>query len=440
MNVTETVLMQLLAEVTSTTATPEMKVEIHPVTYTLVALRSFSGRTHLGFARTFSSFFHTPVFPEILLLALIIISLVGILGNIAVIIVVFKNSSLRTITYLYLSNLAVADMILCLTLPLFAGMYYNNMDWKYGQFMCKFSRFITKQNLYASVGLLSGLSIDRALAVVLAKARGRTIGSNLGNTHQSLFSFLFANTSVMLSIFSIWTLSILFALPELIYSETGIANSVTLCVFSLPADSQEQFNLRMGIYEIFVLLFSFLIPVLVLTVCYSLIIATVKSRMIGNTDNKKRAILLAARVVVVFFICNLPLQCLKLYSILYGRFKLFTSDMSEHEKSVFHNLYTCSMIFAYSNSAINPFIYGFGNTATKKAFFELLGFNFVPRAKQVKRDYQEVEQKRQRYAQSSMTSSSLKNGRFGSGKKSNEDIYSRNGNLVGVVLGILTVV
>lgn len=334
---------------------------------------------------------------------LLITSIIGIIGNFSTILVIFKSSNLRTVTYVYLANLALADLILSLAMPLWAGMYYNNMFWPgiflklekstglpIGSVTCKTARFLTKQNMFASVGILTGLSIDRALAVVSPSAKaGRSRSVNMksslyGAAHgrNNFFKYFISNNYVLMSMLIIWVISIFFALPELFWStihtveinpEENIFKGY--CTFAIPAENKEDYAFRMGIYETFMLLVSFLIPIAVLTVCYSLIIVTVNSRMIGKSDKKRRAIVLAARVVIIFFLCYAPQQGLKAYSIIYGWFKLLNYEMTPWEKKIYHNLYTPAVILVFMNSAINPFIYGFGVDEFKKSFYRVFSMN-----------------------------------------------------------------
>ncbi|UYV75772.1 PRLHR [Cordylochernes scorpioides] len=54
----------------------------------------------------------------------IVIFLLGISGNVLVCYVVFRNSSMHTVTNLFISNLALSDILLCMFAVPFTPMYY----------------------------------------------------------------------------------------------------------------------------------------------------------------------------------------------------------------------------------------------------------------------------------------------------------------------------
>lgn len=84
--------------------------------------------------------------PLVLLLSKLIafgsIMFLTIIGNGIVIIIIMVNKHMRTTTYFYLLNLAVADITIAVFnewLWLFQNLTNN---WIFGAFMCKFSSFI----------------------------------------------------------------------------------------------------------------------------------------------------------------------------------------------------------------------------------------------------------------------------------------------------------
>lgn len=295
--------------------------------------------------------------------ALSLITIVGLLGNGIVILVVFLNKNLQTITNVYLLNLAIADFLLVAQLPIWAVTYRNSFSWKFSNTTCKFSRCILKQNLFASVGLLTALSVDRALAVAFAKSRARHITHGGGGSTRSrrFKRFTFPITcdlnSINVTIVLVWIASFVLALPEVIFSENYFIRNQTYCLFKLPIDDEESYFKFMGLYQLWIVLATFFFPVIILIICYSLIISTVKQKLIGNTDKKRRAIKLAVTVVVAFFLCFLPNNVIAIHSVLFQWFKVgHISD--EHVKFV-HNLKSFAVCLAFFNSALNPLIYAF---------------------------------------------------------------------------------
>ena len=94
----------------------------------------------------------------------LIISAIGIVGNVLVILVLRKVAQ-KSITDTLVQNLAVADLMFTLFLPFWAVEKYEEGIWRFGSFMCQFISFIFLLNLYASVYFLTALSVDRYYSV-----------------------------------------------------------------------------------------------------------------------------------------------------------------------------------------------------------------------------------------------------------------------------------
>lgn len=76
-----------------------------------------------------------------------LIFLVGIPGNTLVVYVVSKNGAMKTVTNLYLVNLAIADLLfltLCIT---FTGSAYV-MSWPFGNAICEYLYILTLYSVY----------------------------------------------------------------------------------------------------------------------------------------------------------------------------------------------------------------------------------------------------------------------------------------------------
>ena len=73
------------------------------------------------------------------------IFLTGVLGNMAVCLVIVKHRSMHTATNYYLFSLAVADLvILVLGLPNELAIYWQQYPWVLGEFTCKARSLISE--------------------------------------------------------------------------------------------------------------------------------------------------------------------------------------------------------------------------------------------------------------------------------------------------------
>lgn len=69
----------------------------------------------------------------------------------------------QSVSNVYILNLAAADLLFLLTLPLFCYMTWAR-HWTFGELTCKLALSVRETNKYASVLILVALSVDRCLA------------------------------------------------------------------------------------------------------------------------------------------------------------------------------------------------------------------------------------------------------------------------------------
>lgn len=94
-----------------------------------------------------------------------VICAVGLTGNAAVIYVILKAPKMKTVTNIFILNLAIADELFTLVLPINIDDYLL-LQQPFGEFMCKLIISIDKYNTFSSIYFLAVLSIDCYLIVV----------------------------------------------------------------------------------------------------------------------------------------------------------------------------------------------------------------------------------------------------------------------------------
>uniref|UniRef100_H2YAS5 G-protein coupled receptors family 1 profile domain-containing protein n=1 Tax=Ciona savignyi TaxID=51511 RepID=H2YAS5_CIOSA len=115
---------------------------------------------------------------------------------------------------------------------------------------------------------------------------------------------------------------------------------------------------------------GFVVPMIVISVCYAKIVITVKKKVIGKRVRKDRVAKLAALVVLAFFFCWLPMQIMKLFSALGGWWKL---RVFEFDEDLYNTVYPFMVALAYSNSCINPVVYAFTTTNFQENIKDICG-------------------------------------------------------------------
>ena len=94
--------------------------------------------------------------------------IIGVLGNVTVIIHTIFSNKEKTATSYLVGNLALADLLVCLTYPIWMIEYFQIMlNIKNDQdLFCKFSRATPWAFMFASVATLLAITVDRYLYIV----------------------------------------------------------------------------------------------------------------------------------------------------------------------------------------------------------------------------------------------------------------------------------
>ncbi|XP_072299969.1 growth hormone secretagogue receptor type 1-like [Eucyclogobius newberryi] len=91
--------------------------------------------------------------------------LLGLVGNFLTILVVWLRPHMRTSTYLYLSSMAVSDLLILLLLPLDLYKLWRPRPWPLGDLVCKLTMFLSECCTFCTILHITFLSLERYLAV-----------------------------------------------------------------------------------------------------------------------------------------------------------------------------------------------------------------------------------------------------------------------------------
>ncbi|XP_006121817.3 C-C chemokine receptor type 4 isoform X2 [Pelodiscus sinensis] len=210
-----------------------------------------------------------------------LVFLLGLAGNSLVILVLFKYKRLKSMTDVYLLNLAISDLLFVFSLPFWS--YYAADQWVFGDGLCKIISWIYLVGFYSGIFFIMLMSIDRYVAIVHAvlALTARTV------TYGSITSLI------------VWVVAILASVPELIFSQSSQENNYTICKSEYPANS---INWRF-LSSLLVNILGLLIPSGVMTFCYSMIIKTL---LYCRSEKKNKAVKMIFAVMIVFFVFWTP--------------------------------------------------------------------------------------------------------------------------------------
>ncbi|XP_076128769.1 C-C chemokine receptor type 6-like [Alosa pseudoharengus] len=292
-----------------------------------------------------------------------IIAVLGLLGNLLVIVTYAFYKKTKSMTDVYLLNVAVADGFFMVVLPFI--IYNEQHDWVMGDGACKVLRGAYSLNLHSGVLLLACISGDRYLAIV----------------HTSSSRYLRSRTLVYSHAicFTAWVMALLLSLPTFMYSTTHQPSDVTFMLDAIPDtatdpvhtrqcmlyfDSNETADLMKVLIPGLQMTIGFLLPLMVMTSCYTCIILTLlKSR----NFQRHKAVRVVLTVVLVFVFCHLPYNLTRLvHTITLGEERECTTEIS------FMVGLSITETVAYLPCCLNPFLYAFSGVGFHNHFQKVL--------------------------------------------------------------------
>ncbi|XP_048033978.1 chemokine XC receptor 1-like [Megalobrama amblycephala] len=254
-----------------------------------------------------------------------IVVLLSCIGNILVLVILALYESLKSLTNVFILNVALSDLLFTFGLPFWASYYI--WGWTFGDGGCKAVKFLFYVGFYSSVLFLTLMTVQRYMAVVhplsdWEKCRGFSVAPII-----------------------IWILSGAVSLLGSLYSKVIPHFNSTYCEY----DSVE---MKSGI-TYFQNAFFF-IAFLIMGYCYGRMLRTItKSR----TNKRHKTVRLIFCIALVFFIGWAPYNIVMfLKSLTDQNIKPFT------DCTVSINLdyayYACRML-AFSHCCLNPVFYVF---------------------------------------------------------------------------------
>ncbi|XP_052469072.1 delta-type opioid receptor-like [Carassius gibelio] len=292
----------------------------------------------------------TPVIVAIIITALYsIVCVMGLVGNVLVMYVIIRYTKMKTATNIYIFNLALADALATSTLP-FQSVNYLMGTWPFGDVLCKIVMSIDYYNMFTSIFTLTTMSVDRYIAVCHpVKA----------------LDFRTPWNAKIVNVCN-WILSSAIGLPVMVMASTTIeyhssSFGIIDCTLLFPHPSWYWENLL----KICVFIFAFIMPVLIITICYGLMILRLKSvRMLSGSKEKDRNLRRITRmvlvVVAVFIICWTPIHIFVIIKALVNIPSSLLQTVTWH----------FCIALGYTNSCLNPVLYAFLDENFKRCFRE----------------------------------------------------------------------
>ena len=300
----------------------------------------------------------------------------GLLGNSLVILVLVACKKLRSVTDVYLLNLALSDLLFVFSFPF--QTHYQLDQWVFGTIMCKVVSGFYYIGFFSSMFFITLMSMDRYLAVVHAvyalKVRTISMGTALSLV--------------------VWLTALVATSPLLVFYQVASENGVLQCY-----SYYNQQTLKWKIFIHFeVNILGLLIPFSILMFCYIRILHQLKN---CQNHNKTKAIKLVLIVVVASLLFWVPFNTVLFLTSLHDMHVLDGCVMSQQLTHATHVTETSS----FTHCCVNPIIYAFMGEKFKKHLSELFrkscSHTFIYIGRQVSREVLEKSSSNQHSTRSS---------------------------------------
>ncbi|KAE8598755.1 hypothetical protein XENTR_v10016927 [Xenopus tropicalis] len=288
---------------------------------------------------------HTSISPTISVIITAVYSMVfvvGLVGNALVMFVIIRYTKMKTATNIYIFNLALADALVTTTMPFQSTSFLMN-SWPFGDVLCKIVVSIDYYNMFTSIFTLTMMSVDRYIAVCHpVKA----------------LDFRTPLKAKCINI-CIWMLSSSVGISAIVLGGTKISDGSTECALQFPT----HYWYWDTVMKMCVFIFAFIIPVFIITICYTLMILRLKSvRLLSGSREKDRNLRRITRlvlvVVAVFIVCWTPIHI----------FVLVEALVDVPQSIAVVSIYYFCIALGYTNSSLNPILYAFLDENFKRCF------------------------------------------------------------------------
>ncbi|XP_055694449.1 prolactin-releasing peptide receptor-like [Lutzomyia longipalpis] len=293
-----------------------------------------------------------------------IIFILGVVGNILVCYVVFRNKAMQTVTNFFITNLALSDILLCVLAVPFTPLYTFLRRWVFGVALCHLVPFAQGCSVYISTLTLTAVAIDRFFVIMYP------------------FQPRMKLSVCIWIIVTIWLFSILGTMPYGIFMRISMGKDdhnedVSLCEEHWPSEQWRK------VYGALTSLLQFAFPLVIITFCYVCVSIKLNDRAKSkpgsktskreeaDRDRKKRTNRMLISMVAVFAISWLPLNLVNIYNDFYSM---------EEEWQFTTFLFFIAHSIAMSSTCYNPFLYAWLNENFRKEFKQLMPCFFGPNA------------------------------------------------------------
>jgi neuropeptide Y receptor len=183
-----------------------------------------------------------------------VVFVLGVAGNTLVVYVVWSNPSMRSITNVFIANLAASDIMMCLLAVPFTPISGLLKAWPFGDLLCHLVPMTLGVSVYVSTLTSTAIAVDRYFVIVHPfRPRMHVV-------------------ACVVLIVAIWLVSVSISLPLALYQEVNLEGEFYVCHEHWPGPASRQF------FTVVSLALQYIVPCLIITYCYARVSAALRRR------------------------------------------------------------------------------------------------------------------------------------------------------------------
>ncbi|XP_028632951.1 neuropeptide Y receptor type 6 [Grammomys surdaster] len=291
----------------------------------------------------------------LLLIAYTVVLIMGIFGNLSLIIIIFKKQrEAQNVTNILIANLSLSDILVCVMCIPFTVIYTLMDHWVFGNIMCKLTSYVQSVSISVSIFSLVLIAIERYQLIVNPRGwKPRVSHAYWG-------------------IILIWLISLTLSIPLFLsyhltnepFHNLSLPNDIythqVVCVEIWPS------KLNQLLFSTSLFMLQYFVPLGFILICYLKIVICLRKRtrqVDRRRENKsrlnenRRVNVMLISIVVTFGACWLPLN---IFNVIFDWYHEML--MSCHHDLVFVVCHLVAMV----STCINPLFYGFLNKNFQK--------------------------------------------------------------------------
>ncbi|XP_033633488.1 free fatty acid receptor 4-like [Asterias rubens] len=295
-----------------------------------------------------------------------LMAMVSISGNVLVISFFVRFKAIRQVTNLFITNLALSDLIFTLMVPLVMVTRVTGV-WVFGEVLCRLLTAVEFVCGIVSVWTMVLISVDRYQAIVSLQRHRSTLNMTL------------------LRLLLVWIGAAIFVLPLVLYfrttdstiedNHTGLRRNVTVCTFDFPGPLYLPL-----IYSCINIVVVFIIPMSIITRNYraimrkfSMSLQRMREHMVAAPRTDRSSAKASTNVQREARVMRMLITMVTVFVLMWGPVTMtIIALMADYDRNGMESYQiTAVFIVTYANAAVNPVVYGILNAQYRKRFARL---------------------------------------------------------------------